>query len=545
MPTIIDELVVTLGLDPSKFTEGQKKVAEAFLKTKRDSERVAKEMERRGGQAADFFKEIRNQAASLFALFEVGRGVKEFIQAITRSDIAVGRLSFSLGMSSRTLSAWQLAAKDLGGTAEGVSQAFQSISSDLQNFVLTGESRIMPYLTQLGINPRGANGVFKTPDQILMDLANSQRLQRMDPRMAAQILQNMGIPQDLIYILLHRRGELQNLLKQEQANAPTGQDVNAALDRARAYQQLDNVLTKLGRDVLTQVTPYMDGFLDHMRQWIQLNPQLAQMATVTVSLGTALTGLATALKLLTATGLLSTLSKTFLPFAAFAATVMGSDALLKMLEASKDTTKGGVTYGTRNGVPFATVPIRPQKQSNIRNPGVQKQSYLPNAEVENYLVQSAYKHGIDPRVVLGVYHGEGARGYVGDYGSSFGPFQLHYGGIAGGGNRVAGLGDLFTQQTGLDARDPSTWRAQIDWSLAYARTHGWGPWHGWRGLPFAGIMPQQMASASRGASLSTAHVQIGSIVVNTQATDARGIASDIGKAVEREAFVASANPGAV
>ena len=66
----------------------------------------------------------------------------------------------------------------------------------------------------------------------------------------------------------------------------------------------------------------------------------------------------------------------------------------------------------------------------------------------------------------------------GDQGSSFGPGQLHYGGVASGGNSVGGLGDAFTRTTGLNARDPSTWQQQIDFSLDQAAQGGWGPWHG-------------------------------------------------------------------
>lgn len=107
--------------------------------------------------------------------------------------------------------------------------------------------------------------------------------------------------------------------------------------------------------------------------------------------------------------------------------------------------------------------------------------------VEDYIERAAIARGMDPEIALRVARSEGLRGYVGDEGSSFGPFQLHYGNVAGGGNRVSGLGDVFTQQTGLDARDPTTWRHQVDFSLDQAAKGGWGPWHGWKGSQWAGI----------------------------------------------------------
>lgn len=128
----------------------------------------------------------------------------------------------------------------------------------------------------------------------------------------------------------------------------------------------------------------------------------------------------------------------------------------------------------------------------------------PN-EVSGYISQAAAARGIDPNVALRVANSEGLRSYVGDDNSSFGPYQLHYGGVAKGGNAVPGLGDEFTKSTGLDARDPQTWRQQVDFSLDRAKQGGWGPWHGWKGDPMAGIgQPQPTQVAQAGNTMSDA-----------------------------------------
>ena len=118
-------------------------------------------------------------------------------------------------------------------------------------------------------------------------------------------------------------------------------------------------------------------------------------------------------------------------------------------------------------------------------------------EVRDYIRRSAMARSLDPDVAVRVALSEGGLNpatWVGDHGSSFGPFQLHYGGLAGGGNGVAGLGEAFTRDTGLRASDPSTWRQQVDWSLEHARRSGWTPWHG---AAAAGIGPTQGLHASR------------------------------------------------
>ncbi len=112
-----------------------------------------------------------------------------------------------------------------------------------------------------------------------------------------------------------------------------------------------------------------------------------------------------------------------------------------------------------------------------------------NPDVLNYIRTSAAARGINPDTAMRVSASEGLKGFdpngnpnLGDGGSSAGPFQLHYGGVASGGNAVAGLGDDFTKATGLDARNPATWKQQVDFSLDNVTQNGWGAFHGAKAL---------------------------------------------------------------
>lgn len=99
---------------------------------------------------------------------------------------------------------------------------------------------------------------------------------------------------------------------------------------------------------------------------------------------------------------------------------------------------------------------------------------LPSdSDVDAYIAQQATRLGINPNVAVSVSHAERqnrSSGWIGDQETSFGPFMLHYGG---------GLGDVFTQKTGLNARDiANTWKQQVDFSLTWARdVSGWEPFH--------------------------------------------------------------------
>ncbi|WP_246826474.1 MULTISPECIES: hypothetical protein [Rhizobium] len=138
-----------------------------------------------------------------------------------------------------------------------------------------------------------------------------------------------------------------------------------------------------------------------------------------------------------------------------------------------------------------------------------------NPEVAEYIRQASIARGIDPNYSLRVAGHEGLNVFDpsqpdrgGDEGSSFGPFQLHYAGMSKS-MPNAGLGDEFTKATGLHARDPSTWKHQVDFALDWARKHGWGPWMGAKAEGITGMMgigampPQQAASAAPPAAGQT------------------------------------------
>jgi hypothetical protein len=89
------------------------------------------------------------------------------------------------------------------------------------------------------------------------------------------------------------------------------------------------------------------------------------------------------------------------------------------------------------------------------------------AEIGAYIRQQAELRGIDPDIAWRVANSEGLNHPVGDYGQSFGPYQLYVGG---------GLGNVFQTQTGLSpANYEQNWRTQVQWVLNWVTTHGWNP----------------------------------------------------------------------
>jgi len=107
-------------------------------------------------------------------------------------------------------------------------------------------------------------------------------------------------------------------------------------------------------------------------------------------------------------------------------------------------------------------------------------------EIEGYIRQAASARGIDPDIAVRVANSEGgtteyAKRGTFKTGSSWWPFQLHYGGAgtpyAQYGD-TAGMGNSFSAATGYEPGDPNAWKAATDYALDAVKASGWGAWYG-------------------------------------------------------------------
>ena len=128
-----------------------------------------------------------------------------------------------------------------------------------------------------------------------------------------------------------------------------------------------------------------------------------------------------------------------------------------------------------------------------------------HGDIQNYIDQAARARGIDPATAMSVAYFEGGRdpqkpdqpaftdpAVRGTFptGSSWWPFQLHYGGSGYEQyGTTAGMGNDFTRATGYQPGDPAAWRASVDFALDQALQRGWYP--GWYGSRPAGVSQWQ------------------------------------------------------
>lgn len=146
--TIIDALVVTLGLDSTQFKKGQEDTKEGLDKTRKESEKTAKDMEAAGKRAASFFGSIRTELLALVGVTLSAQGIKSFITSMTSNLQELGISSRSLDMSAKSLDGWQRAAEAAGSSAEKITGTLGNFQNVLTQ-IRTGGGQDNPLFSAL------------------------------------------------------------------------------------------------------------------------------------------------------------------------------------------------------------------------------------------------------------------------------------------------------------------------------------------------------------------------------------------------------------
>jgi hypothetical protein len=186
----------------------------------------------------------------------------EFVNYVTTLDASSGRLARSIDTNVESLSEWQGAFQQIGGTAEGANAALSGLSDEMRRFQLTGQSAMLPVLSRLGVSLKDQNGNLKTAGQMWLDIAQS--IQGMDPAQARAFLEMIpGANADMInFALMGRQAMEQYLRAAREAGDITGQSAAAAAEYQRQLGLLDRAATAAGRSLLTIFAPAVTASLN-------------------------------------------------------------------------------------------------------------------------------------------------------------------------------------------------------------------------------------------------------------------------------------------
>lgn len=291
MPTLIDSLLITLGLDVSGVTKGQKDAQEALQKTGKEAEKQQKELDQAAKRTAESYKKVRDGILEVTAAIVGAVAGKEFLAYITATDVAVGRLAKNIGVSTEELSAWEGVARRLGGQGSDADSLFRGVNKLMEDFKINGGSGEFSPLVRAGLDlSKFMDKSTSYTDRLLMMRDAMRKLSGPD---AQRLGQMAGFSEEGLNILVQTDRALEQMLEtQKRMNVESEADRKLAVERTGAWHDLTETMTGFGRKVTNELSPLLTGVLGGLKDMF-----LWMEGHVPVSIG-LLGGLGSALLLL-------------------------------------------------------------------------------------------------------------------------------------------------------------------------------------------------------------------------------------------------------
>lgn len=274
--TVIDALLITLGLDTSDFRKGQKDVSDDLKKQREDAKKTAKEMAEQGKKAAAFFGSIKTELLALTGVTVTAGGLMSLVKNTTSGLMDLSIQSKALGMSAKELDGWAKSAEAAGSSAEKITNVLKGFQDAKQGATfgdftnpLYEVAPILRRLTGVEINtskddvPTIARKVFSALQKV------------KNPAMRRVLAGKVGIDDATL-----QRNQDNNFLpdvdRYTRNSGVSESSIKGAKEFTAAWAELNQNLDTTKNQFYTFLIPYVrefNGVLRDLSDWMKSHPK--------------------------------------------------------------------------------------------------------------------------------------------------------------------------------------------------------------------------------------------------------------------------------
>lgn len=252
MATVIDALVVTLGLDARGFKGGVRRTqADLSAGTKK----WVDENKKAGNQITDTLAEVARQATVLFLGFETFKGALNYFAGLNAATANLGRFSANLGQSAREVNTWNSAIELAGGSAQDSQKDLQLLSNSLTALRATGDvSPLLMLFQRMGVAIYDAQGRTRKLTDLYKDLGD--KLRQYNRADAFNLAQQAGLSASTFNLIEAEASERDRLLRTAEANnTVTDEAIKKAEDLQEQWRTIGQTLKGVAVELLGDITP--------------------------------------------------------------------------------------------------------------------------------------------------------------------------------------------------------------------------------------------------------------------------------------------------
>ena len=258
MATVIDSLLIELGLDASGFDKSQKKAVDSLKKMEDQANKAAKQNQKGAKDTAESFDKVTESVMKLgVAAFGVA-GLKSLITSVTQTNTQLNRQSNMLGINVNSLAAWGQAVKAMGGNAEDFAASMQNMEGGLTAFSLgLGGEEVFTGLTRLGVGLKNGKVDLLELSKALIKVKEEKGIQ------AALALSAPLMGADTFYLLTQSVDKTKELVEQQaKLNRITQEGAQQSAAFTEKTVALETSMMGLKNSIMGQMYPALNELAD-------------------------------------------------------------------------------------------------------------------------------------------------------------------------------------------------------------------------------------------------------------------------------------------
>ena len=259
MATVIDSLLIELGLDTSKFDSSSKKSVEELRKFQQQAEKSFKASQKGSKELGDGFDKARNALISLGVSFVGIQGFTSFAKNTTATNAGISRTAELFKMSARELDTWGGVLKSVGGNASDFQSSTQAIKQSLSNMKFGDTSLLenLGKLQALGSDALGALDINKKELDIYKLADAFKQLSDAGKEQDAYVIaQAMGINYNYFMILKQGSEAVHKLYDENyKLSGVTAENTKKAEDLQKAWGKVGQAFGGASNQIMDQLYP--------------------------------------------------------------------------------------------------------------------------------------------------------------------------------------------------------------------------------------------------------------------------------------------------
>jgi hypothetical protein len=262
MASVLETFLILFESNADDVDKGTQKAE----KSSKSLEEALKNVDGATGKVGDGFLQMASSLGGAIGAALSVAGITSAIMSAAQNADALGEFSDKLGLNIEEVNAWGDAVQVNGGTAEGFRSSLESLIDGMVTFATKGTSRVSPFFDELGINMTDVNGKARDVMEVLPELADA--FEGLSNQESAGLGRKLGLDQGTIMLLQQgRRAVDEQIAKQKELGTVTKEAAEIAGKFNDEYDNTAKVFRSLFTIVGSSVLPVLTSILGGVQRF--------------------------------------------------------------------------------------------------------------------------------------------------------------------------------------------------------------------------------------------------------------------------------------